>query len=452
MDANAAVIVLSAALAAAPGNAKMVQPTDPPSPAVVVGAQTLTIDAPELRHETMKSKAPHPFASWMPSWDPWPGKTKTRQIATLSLKKSRDEDNILVLGGFFRMVQPDSVKVTSADGTRTFKQGEDYKFNDDWGQIANIGERLGKWNEAEIKVEYDYATQRIDLIQVDAAGKASVKKGAARMVCPMIPAPDAGAKPVAGVYVAPWKRNGKFVVTKDDIYPIKPAPPVAPINPKAVAKTLAKLKDGKEAKIAFMGASITLGAEACAWWDEKIKFTEKDLAYRGRVIYQLRQKYPKATVTPIEAYRGGTTTKYGLEELNKTVVPTRPDLVLIAFGGNDVAGPIGKPPNNPAEQFKKEMLRLVRGAKGAGMEVMLVVTMQQNPWLKNKVAERWPAYRAKLLEIGREENVAVADVYSEWMNLARRGIPPFSQLHNCINHPGPFGHGVYADVILRFFE
>ena len=83
---------------------------------------------------------------------------------------------------------------------------------------------------------------------------------------------------------------------------------------------------------------------------------------------------------------------------------------------------------------------------------MLVVTMQTNPWQKNGAAQRWPEYRKAMLEIGDEEGVAVADVYSEWMNLATRGILPFSQLHNEINHPGAFGHGVYADVILRFFK
>jgi len=39
-----------------------------------------------------------------------------------------------------------------------------------------------------------------------------------------------------------------------------------------------------------------------------------------------------------------------------------------------------------------------------------------------------------------------------WTDLARRGVPPFSQLHNCSNHPGIFGMTVYADTILRFFE
>ena len=84
------------------------------------------------------------------------------------------------------------------------------------------------------------------------------------------------------------------------------------------------------------------------------------------MIAGLRKMFPKASVTPLEAYEGGTETKFGLQVLDKTVLPAKPDLVLIGFGGNDVSGPIGKPPNNPPAQFKKDMLAMVKKAKAAG--------------------------------------------------------------------------------------
>ena len=57
-----------------------------------------------------------------------------------------------------------------------------------------------------------------------------------------------------------------------------------------------------------------------------------------------------------------------------------------------------------------------------------------------------------MLDVAKEENVAAADVWTEFINQASRGIPPFSQLHNWLNHPGANGHKIYADVILRCFE
>ena len=451
------VVVTAGEVAVAPSVAvKMAAP----NPTVKVAATTLTLDAPEAQEKTVEVPVPGDWAAHWENWQPWPGKWKNNVLA-VSLKPGNDEQGTQILGGLFRQIPPESVTVTSLDGSKVFKAGEDYRYNADWAQIGNVGGRLGA-SGGKLKVSYTLTLQRLDLVQVGADGTVSIKKGTSRIVCPQLPEPDAGALALAGIYVAPWpvSRNplvkevaggaakAEYAVTVHEVYPVDPAPPVAPVNPKAVARTLAKLKAGKEARIAFMGASITLGAEAPAWWANL--WTEKNLGYPSRVIMALRKRYPKATVTPIASFRGGTTTAFGLERMEKDVVPEKPDLVLIAFGGNDVAGPVGKPPRNPPEKYKEDMRKLIRRAKEAGAEVMIVCIMQQCPWLE--AAPRWPAYRRVQLELSKEEDIAVADVYSEWMNQATRGTPPFTQLHNWINHPGKEGHKVFADVILRFFE
>ncbi|HOI54127.1 MAG TPA: GDSL-type esterase/lipase family protein, partial [Phycisphaerae bacterium] len=236
--------------------------------------------------------------------------------------------------------------------------------------------------------------------------------------------------------------------TEHEIFPVRPAAPVAPVNPAAVARTLGKLRGGKPVTIAVTGASIELGAEAPAWWADL--WTEKNLGYASRVIVELRRRFPKSAITGVDAFQGGTTTEYGLKVIEEKVLPSKADLLLVGFGGNDCAGPEGGKPNNPPEKYKEDMRAIIGKAKGAGMDVIIVVTMQQNPWLAP--GKRWPAYREKLLELSKEENVALADVYTEWLNQATRGVPPFSQLHNWLNHPGKDGHKVYADTVLRFFE
>lgn len=467
-------VVLLLALSVGCAGEVAVRPTAPPSLAVTVSAgqlalpdggkvgvaaTTLTVDGPATVEKTVELPVPGDWAAHWDNWQPWPGKWQNHTLA-VSLKPSHDEQGTPILGGLFRQIDPASVKVNSLDGSKTFKAGEDYRYNEGWAQIGNVGGRLGAPG-GKLKVSYTLTLQRLDLVQVGRDGKVSIKKGESRIVCPQLPQPDAGCAAVAGVYVAPWPAGGNpnyaegkvprvagHAVTEHEILVVRPAPPVAPINPKAVAKTVARLTSGQEATIAFMGASITLGAEAPQWWGNL--WTEENLGYPSRTIVALRQRFPRATVTPVGAFRGGTTTKYGLEVMEKDVLPKKPDLVLIAFGGNDVAGPVGGKPKNPPDQYKEDMRTLVKRAKAAGAEVMLVVVMQQFPW--GEAAERWPTYRQKLLELGREEDVAVADVYTEWMNQATRGTPPFTQLHNWINHPGAEGHKVYADVILRFFE
>ena len=425
-----------------------------------VAGATLTFDPPETRDMAVTVKAPQDKAAHWDSWQPWPGKYKG-QVVAQSLKPAVDEERTQILGGLFRQIPPESIRIASADGSKTFRANEDYVVNADWAQIGGLGGRLGTPGEADLKASYTLTLQRLDLVQAAADGTLRVKKGTSRIVCPQLPEPDAGCAAVAGVYIAPWpaarnpwydagapKAATEYAVTEHEIFPVRPAAPVAPVNPAAVARTLGKLRGGKPVTIAVTGASIELGAEAPAWWADL--WTEKNLGYASRVIVELRRRFPKSAITGVDAFQGGTTTEYGLKVIEEKVLPSKADLLLVGFGGNDCAGPEGGKPNNPPEKYKEDMRAIIGKAKGAGMDVIIVVTMQQNPWLAP--GKRWPAYREKLLELSKEENVALADVYTEWLNQATRGVPPFSQLHNWLNHPGKDGHKVYADTVLRFFE
>ena len=409
---------------------------------IAVDPTRLIIAPPVIRDGSATGPTPPDLAGYMQNYDSWPG--------ALSLTPKRDENGTMILGGYYRMIDPESIAVTSADGSKTFTAGQDYVVNPLWGQIANVKGKLGKAKEGAVKVAYKFATQRLDLIQVDAAGKASVKQGEPASVCPALPKPDENQVAVAGVYVAPWKRDGTFVVAAEDLFPITPIEAVAPVNAAGVAKALTTLRDGKALRVAFLGDSVTLGAEAGSWWDGL--WTAKNKAYASRVVVGLRDRFPKATVEGIAAFKGGTTTKAAAGLMDQTVIPGKANLVVVAFGLNDANGSIGKPPNNPPESYKQDIRAIIRKAKEAGMEVLLVTPMQPNPWMKNDIADRIPAYRQALLELAKEENVACADVYSAWMNQAKAGTPPFSQLHNWINHPGEAGHKVYADTLLAVFR
>jgi lysophospholipase L1-like esterase len=436
--------------AASAAQTVIVRPDVPPGLSVIAGADArLVIDPPEIRDGSAEGTVPGPVHPSWEHWTMWPAKPRAGTMPALALSPRNDERATLILGGLFRAILRETVRVVEADGARAFEMDRDYRFNGDWGQIANLEGRLGVPGQGQLRVEFRYATQRLDLVQADRDGRVTIKRGAPSMVCPALPAPDPGAVPVAGIYVAPWRRDGDFVITAEDILPIDPAPPVAPVRPEALARARSKLAAGGEFKVAFMGDSITLGAEAGAWWNDL--WTDRNMSYASRVVVGLRKRHPKAVVTPIAAFKGGITTQKGAELFDEIVAGSGADLIVIAFGLNDADGPIGGPPKNPPEAYKEQIRAILRKARAAGMEALLVVPMQPNPFLKNGIAERIPAYRAALLALADEENAGVADVYTEWMNQGRRGIPPFSQLHNGINHPGESGHGLYADVLLRFF-
>jgi len=292
--------------------------------------------------------------------------------------------------------------------------------------------------------------QRLDLIQVGADGVPVIKKGTSAVVAPTLPTADSGFKALAGIYVYTMDgaRDANFTIRASEIFPINPAAPVQPINPTGVAKTLAKLKAGGSVNIAEFGDSITLGAEAGQWWSDRSK------TYTGKVIAGLKTKYPSATITETPAYQGSlSATDAGAATLftNSVLNAAKPvDLVIIALGMNDAG--VDANGNIDTSAFSSAITSFVTQAKAKGIEVLLVSPIQSNPFL-DALSAKAPrsAISTALKTIANTQGVAMADVYTEWMNQASLGIPPYSQLHNWINHPGVNGHTLYANTILRLF-
>ncbi|WAC21234.1 SGNH/GDSL hydrolase family protein [Luteolibacter sp. SL250] len=437
-------------------------PTTPPSDGITVTAgdwksadgstvklpaATLKVSAPEIRKLEKSGDIPVNYLPRFESFDMWPADKGTPGPLNLSPARS-DHGNTQILGGLYRQLVPGSLTLQSEDGSKTFKEGEDFKLHPTWPQVTNLSDRLGKPGSGKLKASYGIATQRLDLLQLK-DGTLTIKPGKSYLVCPVLPEPDAGATAIAGIYVAPWQTDGKHVVSKEDIFPIRAFTPAPPVNPDGIAKSAAKLKGGEPLKIAFMGDSVTLGAEATAWTLNL--WTEKNLTYASRVVTGLRKAFPSAKIEPIQAVQGGTTSKVAPQFFDEKVAPQKPDLLLIAFGLNDANSTIGGKPRVPVEEYKEGLRGVIGKARAIGTEVILVTPMQPGPFLKSGIATRIADYRDAMLALAKEEKVACADVYADWMHQADRGIPPFSQLHNWINHPGNHGHGVYADTILRFF-
>ena len=198
-----------------------------------------------------------------------------------------------------------------------------------------------------------------------------------------------------------------------------------------------------------MGASVSVGAEAPVWYQKK-PYSSEDHSFRGRFIYGLRQRFSKADITPIEAFQGATTVEYGMQQL-PGVLAQKPDLILVDFGVNDLSGPAGGPPNLALPDYEKNMELLVKQARAAGAEVLVIAPGVISPWLKNHAADRVPDYCKAAIEAANNQGAAAADPAADFRRLNARGIPYWSQIHNWINHPGDLGHEIYAENLLQFF-
>jgi lysophospholipase L1-like esterase len=218
-----------------------------------------------------------------------------------------------------------------------------------------------------------------------------------------------------------------------------------PVNPAAIPNTLAKLRAGGNVNIAFFGDSITDGAEAGQWWQDRSQ------TYTRLLANGLRARFPAATVTETLASEGGKGAVDSPAIFQKRVLDphnagNRVDLVVIAMGMNDK----GKPSLDP---FRQAMSDYIDKARAAGIEVLLVTPLQSNPYYEPKQTDRVPRAQiaAAILDVAAAKHATAVDVQTQWNNQASRGIAPFSQLHNTFNHPGAAGMRLYANTILRAF-
>jgi hypothetical protein len=84
-----------------------------------------------------------------------------------------------------------------------------------------------------------------------------------------------------------------------------------------VGNTLAKLREGRKVKIAYLGGSIT----AARGW-------------RVQSLEWFRKEFPKATIEEVNACLGGTGSDLGVYRLDREVMPRNPDLIFIEFARN----------------------------------------------------------------------------------------------------------------------
>ncbi|MCM2373651.1 SGNH/GDSL hydrolase family protein [Aporhodopirellula aestuarii] len=85
-----------------------------------------------------------------------------------------------------------------------------------------------------------------------------------------------------------------------------------------IGNVLAKLRDGKTVRIAYLGGSIT----AANGW-------------RVKSLEWFRQAYPEADVSEIHAAIGGTGSDLGVFRLQRDALQYKPDLLFVEFAVND---------------------------------------------------------------------------------------------------------------------
>ncbi len=200
-------------------------------------------------------------------------------------------------------------------------------------------------------------------------------------------------------------------------------------------RTFSLLKDRRPLKIGVSGDSITAGLNASGVTGASPYMP----SYPGLVAAQLRATYGSEVSLENRAVPGWSIV-HGIEDLDQ-LLKSRPDLMIVAYGMNDVGR---RDPSWFRDQYQT-FLKKLRGLSPE-TEVILVSTMIGNREWVHTPREMFDQYREVLLEFPGE-GIAVADLTSVWGCLLQRKHD-YDLTGNGLNHPNDCGNRLYSQVIL----
>ncbi len=343
-------------------------------------------------------------------------------------------------------LEPASLAVRAAPGGAAFTRGKDYEAELTWGCVGRLeGGKIGASDP--VYVSYAYGTMRLDAVVLTADRRIVLRKGAAHVSLPEAPALAAGETRLANIWVTarlPKLGEANLFPVLEAAYPEAPKTSPTPAE-RFIPKTLAKLNAGGRVRILAWGDSVTDGGF----------LPERDVnRWQEQFARRLRARYPKAEIVlTTEAWGGRNTDSYRKEppgsvhNYREKVLDLKPDLIVSEFvndAGLDEAGVYAR-------------YGLIRDEfKAIGAEWIILTPHYIRPdWMKlsaEKGIDDDPRPYVKALRKFTDENsLARAEGSLRYGRLWRQGIPYSTLLMNNINHPNPYGMGLFADALMALF-
>jgi len=343
-------------------------------------------------------------------------------------------------------LDPASLEVRTAPGSTPLEHGKDYDAELTWGCVGRLA---GGSIEATtpVFVNYVYARMRLDAVVLTTDGQIVLRKGAPHVSLPVPPALATGERRLANIWVT--ARLSKL--DPSCLFPILETaypgpPPTSPTPAEAlISKTMAKLAAGGNVRILAWGDSVTDGGflpqPAVNRWQEQF-------------ARRLRARYPKAGIELLtEAWGGRNTESYrneppgSMHNYKGKVLDLQPDLIVFEFV-ND-AGLC------EADVFQRYG-RIRDEFKAIGAEwIILTPHYVRTDWMgltaEKNIDDDPRTYVQALRKFAAANGIALADASLRYGRLWRQGIPYSTLLMNNINHPNPFGMGLFADALMALF-
>ncbi|GBG09434.1 hypothetical protein PAT3040_04080 [Paenibacillus agaridevorans] len=201
----------------------------------------------------------------------------------------------------------------------------------------------------------------------------------------------------------------------------------------------AKIAAGENIRYVVFGDSISAGGDA----------SRDEYAFYQLFAGELRKRFEGMEFEMVNRAIGGETSVDGLKRFEDDVIALRPDIVSIGYGMNDQCTMSEQIRNGvPPGEFERNIRQMVtRIQEATGADIILVTPCESNPQWKHSSGDL-AIYADILKRIGKECNIAVADVHRLWNEELRAGKTHESLLLNNINHPNDYGHRIYYEAFV----
>ncbi len=343
-------------------------------------------------------------------------------------------------------MDPDSLVVRTAQGNKPLVRGKDYEAELTWGCIGRL-EGGAIASATPVVASYRYGKMRLDSAVLTSSGKIELRKGVGHVSIPVPPALTTGERRLGNIWVtASLKKldDVSLFPVLEQKYPESRGSALSTAE-KLLPKTMAKLKANGKVRILAWGDSVTDGGYLP---------DPKKNRWQQQFIRRLRARYPKAEIVLIsEAWGGRSTGSYFNEppgskhNYREKVLALKPDLIVSEFV-NDAG-------LNEASVYQRYG-RIRDDFKAIGAEWIILTPHYVRPdkmglKAQKNIDEDPRAYVKAIRKFSAENNIALAEGSLRYGRLWRQGIPYLTLLMNNINHPDPYGMGLFADALMQLF-
>ena len=176
--------------------------------------------------------------------------------------------------------------------------------------------------------------------------------------------------------------------------------------------------------------------------------------YHRRLANMINEKYNYVPVNVINAGIGGTTAKASLARMESQVFSHSPDLVIVAFGLNDVNGTL--------DDYLNSLKIIFENCKARDIETVFMTPNMLNTYVSDRApaqfkdyahvtaeyqnSGRMDEYMNAAVKLANDMDIKVADCYAKWKKLAETEDTT-ALLANAINHPTRELHKLVAETL-----